>query len=81
MKASKSMILKAIAAKCMDCCCGEKSEVKLCTAVKCPIYEFRLGKAEVSDKAVDKIVKPRKKMSEEHKAAMKAGREAAKANK
>lgn len=81
MKASKSMILKAIAAKCMDCCCGEKSEVKLCTAVKCPIYEFRLGKAEVSEENVVKTRKPRKPMSEAHKAAMKAGRDAAKANK
>ena len=36
--------LKAIRAKCLDCCCGQANEVKLCTVVKCPLYEFRHGK-------------------------------------
>ena len=36
--------LKAIRLKCLDCCCGSPSEVKLCPCEKCPIYPFRLGK-------------------------------------
>lgn len=35
---------KAIRAKCLDCCCGERSEVKACTATNCPLWTFRLGK-------------------------------------
>lgn len=36
--------LKAIRLKCLDCCCGSAHEVKLCTAEKCQLYLFRLGK-------------------------------------
>lgn len=36
--------LKAIKAKCLDCCCGQLNEVKLCPAVDCPLFEFRFGK-------------------------------------
>jgi len=35
---------KAIRAKCIDCCCGSRHEVKLCTAVKCPLWEYRFGR-------------------------------------
>ena len=36
--------LKAIKAKCLDCCCGQANEVKLCTCKDCPLFEFRFGK-------------------------------------
>ena len=36
--------IKAIRAKCLDCCCGSSYEVKLCTCVNCSLYPFRLGK-------------------------------------
>lgn len=36
--------IKAIRAKCLDCCCDQKEEVKLCPATTCPLYPFRLGK-------------------------------------
>ena len=36
--------IKAIRAKCIDCCCGSTAEVKECQATKCPLYPFRLGK-------------------------------------
>lgn len=36
--------VKAIRAKCIDCCMGQLLEVKLCTAEGCPLYPFRLGK-------------------------------------
>jgi hypothetical protein len=36
--------LKAIREKCLDCCCWSESEVRLCTAVDCALYYFRMGK-------------------------------------
>lgn len=35
--------LKAIRAKCIDCCCGNKAEVRLCPSEKCPLWPFRSG--------------------------------------
>lgn len=35
--------MKAIRAKCIDCCCGSMEEVKLCPASDCPLYEYRFG--------------------------------------
>lgn len=36
--------IKAIRAKCLDCCCDQKEEVKMCPATTCPLYPFRMGK-------------------------------------
>ncbi len=36
--------LKAIRAKCLDCCCGSYLEVTECPIEKCPLYCYRLGK-------------------------------------
>lgn len=36
--------IQAIRAKCLDCCCGQVNEVKLCTAERCTLWPFRLGK-------------------------------------
>lgn len=36
--------MKAIRAKCLDCCAGQYSEVKMCPCTTCPLYDFRLGK-------------------------------------
>ena len=36
--------LKAIKEKCLDCCCGQAAEVKLCDIVSCPLHPFRFGK-------------------------------------
>ena len=35
---------KAIKAKCLDCCCGQYREVKMCTVKACPLWIYRLGK-------------------------------------
>lgn len=35
--------LRAIRFKCIDCCCGQVNEVRLCTCVECPLYPFRMG--------------------------------------
>ena len=36
--------VKAIRAKCIDCCVGEMAEVRNCQIEKCPLYPFRMGK-------------------------------------
>lgn len=36
--------IKAIRAKCLDCCCGSFQEVRLCTVQNCPLYPYRFGK-------------------------------------
>ena len=35
--------MKAIRAKCLDCCCGSSEEVKLCPCEKCSLWVYRLG--------------------------------------
>lgn len=35
--------MKAIRAKCLDCCCGIAQEVKLCPITDCPLYPYRMG--------------------------------------
>lgn len=35
--------MKAIRAKCLDCCCGSSEEVKLCPCEDCPLHEYRFG--------------------------------------
>lgn len=34
--------LKALRLRCLDCCAGQPSEVRLCTAVGCPSWPFRM---------------------------------------
>lgn len=36
--------VKAIRAKCLDCCCGQANEVKECPITDCPLHAFRYGK-------------------------------------
>ena len=36
--------IKAIRAKCLDCCCGQVAEVRLCPCKSCPLYPYRFGK-------------------------------------
>ena len=52
---------KAIKAKCLDCCCGQMSEVKNCLVIRCPLYNFRNGHNPFSKRS----------MSEEQKIAAK----------
>ena len=40
----KKDLLKAIRAKCLDCCMGQSNEVKLCPVADCPLYPYRFGK-------------------------------------
>lgn len=34
---------KAIRLKCLDCCCGNSSEVRRCTCINCPLWRYRMG--------------------------------------
>ena len=36
--------LKAIKAKCLDCCCGDRATVKECPVRDCPLWQFRFGR-------------------------------------
>ena len=36
--------LRALRLNCLDCCNGSAQEVRLCTAVDCPSWPFRMGK-------------------------------------
>lgn len=56
---------KAIRAKCLDCCCYQANEVKLCPCKDCPLWCYRLGH-EVDEEG--NRVKHRE-MTEEQKAA------------
>jgi hypothetical protein len=35
--------LRALRARCLDCCAGSASEVRRCTAVRCVSWPFRMG--------------------------------------
>ena len=35
--------VKSIRAKCLDCCGGAPSEVRLCPASNCPLIPYRMG--------------------------------------
>ena len=35
--------MRAIRAKCLDCCCGSSKEVRLCPCPDCPLYPYRFG--------------------------------------
>lgn len=35
--------LKAIRAKCLDCCCGQVAEIRRCGLENCPLFPYRTG--------------------------------------
>lgn len=40
-KANPTSMKYAIRAKCWDCACGQKEEIRLCTITDCSLYNFR----------------------------------------
>ena len=42
---------RAIRQYCLDCCYGDRSEVKKCVSPKCPLWHYRMG-YEVDDNGV-----------------------------
>ena len=53
--AIKMTPLKAIKFKCIDCCCGQRSEVRACETRLCSCWPFRPG-ARLRGAAMDKWV-------------------------
>jgi hypothetical protein len=39
----KKPLLRAMRARCLDCCAGQPNEVRLCTAVHCPLWPYRMA--------------------------------------
>ena len=37
----KASSRRAIYAKCLDCCCYQQTEVRMCTAQCCPLFAYR----------------------------------------
>ena len=41
---TKRTPIKAIRAKCLDCCAGQTAEVRKCTLKNCALYQYRMGR-------------------------------------
>ena len=65
--------IKAIRAKCMDCCYDQREEVKLCPAKDCPLWPFRLGK---NPNRVRHMTEEQKQAAKERLAKARAARKA-----
>ena len=67
--------IKAIRAKCLDCCCDNAAEVERCPCVKCSLYPFRFGKnpynkkREYSEEYKSTLRERMKQLAEEKKKA------------
>ena len=46
--------LRAIRLKCLDCCAGQKGEVRLCSSLNCALFNFRMGKKSSQTKIREK---------------------------
>lgn len=60
---------EAIKEKCLDCCCGQRNEVYKCPAEKCPLWRYRTGKDEKSDRKSNMTDEQRKAAGERLKKA------------
>ena len=69
--------LKAIRARCLDCCCFNPNEVRLCTCTKCALYPYRFGKNPYK-KPLERTPEQLAKM-EQHMAKMRAAQKRSKA--
>lgn len=44
--------IKAIRKKCLDCCCGQAREVRLCDVKTCALHAYRMGHRPKDDKNI-----------------------------
>lgn len=51
---AKRTPVKAIRTKCLECCCSQMGEVRLCTITNCPLWEYRDGHRPKEVNDVDK---------------------------
>ena len=63
--------LKALRARCLDCCCGSPSEVRKCVSVACPSWPFRMGVNPFRQKRT--LSEDRRRASAEHLAKLREG--------
>ena len=57
---------QAIRAKCIDCSCGDRVEVRLCPVMDCPLWVYRMGVELAPDgSSIPKKPKRTKKKEEE----------------
>ena len=45
--------VKAIRAKCLDCCCGQRGEVRLCPVHDCSLHPYRMGRRPIGGNGED----------------------------
>lgn len=45
--------IKAIRAKCLECCCGQVKEVRECIIEKCALYPYRMGHRPKDEEILD----------------------------
>ena len=57
--------IKAIRARCIDCCGGQRLEVKLCPAKDCPLWIYRMGHRPRKDQDTAAENDTEKELSEE----------------
>ena len=51
--------MKAIRAKCLQCTCNQRQEIKLCTIKTCALYPYRMGhRPKDEDNIVESISEP-----------------------
>ncbi|MEC4681453.1 MAG: hypothetical protein VST67_12255 [Nitrospirota bacterium] len=41
--------LKAIRAKCLDCCAGQVKEIRECPLTECALWPYRMGKRPITE--------------------------------
>lgn len=58
--------IKAIRAKCMDCCCYQRNEVAACPCTNCALWPYRFGKRPV----VEGQEKKKRVLTDEQKAKL-----------
>jgi hypothetical protein len=46
----KRSLAKVIRAKCLDCCCDQQTEIRLCPAFDCDLWPYRMGKNPFSNR-------------------------------
>ena len=55
--------IKAIRAKCLDCCCDSPKEVRECTIVQCALWAYRMGHRP-TDEQIEEVNKCNKERGE-----------------
>lgn len=57
--------IKAIRAKCLDCCCGQSAEVRSCQINQCPLWRYRMGREERDELYIRKPMSEKQRESVE----------------